>query len=204
LVLILNMGTDAEGYAISEKYQIRTSTNAFVCTVGPMRESSTWFSWLGMDNIAQTKWMVTSVDPGKEVFAGWIRKADVESYLNFRYEIPEYWSWYTRPYIAELIIPSTVINNQGSPSQIPSELTTWVETTSTSSISTFNWDPHWNPNTGYYMLVIMNADGSSNVNADLQLGFKVPILGWLPNLLLPLGIILLIAGILLLRMRKER
>ena len=37
-----------------------------------------------MDNIAQTKWVVTSVDSGKEIFAGWIREADGESYLNFQ------------------------------------------------------------------------------------------------------------------------
>jgi hypothetical protein len=49
----------------------------------------------------------------------------------------------------------------------------------------------------------MNADGSSNVDADIQLGFKVPLFGWLPYLLLALSIIMLVVGWFLFRYRKR-
>ncbi len=204
LVLYFNTGTDPEGYTLSEKYQVRTTANAFALSLGPIRRDSSWYSLFGMENIAQTKWVITSIDSNKEIFAGWTIDANSTSYVNsFGIEVPDqYWRWQVRAYYAKIEIPATIIRNQGSPSQLPSELTFWTKTTSTKTASTLYWDPHWDPTTGYYMLVIMNADGSSNVNADLQLGFKVPILGWLPYLLFPLGIILLIAGILLLRMRK--
>ena len=53
VVFYFNLGTDTEGYAISPVYKVRSSANAFVLWVMPMKESS--FSWLGEDNIAQTK-----------------------------------------------------------------------------------------------------------------------------------------------------
>jgi len=53
------------------------------------------------------------------------------------------------------------------------------------------------------MIVLMNADGSKEVNADLQLGFKVPILTWLPYILIPLGIVLSISGFALLSKRRK-
>jgi hypothetical protein len=49
----------------------------------------------------------------------------------------------------------------------------------------------------------MNADGSSNVQATLQLGFAVPILGWLPYLFIPLGAVLCLGGVLMFRRRRK-
>jgi hypothetical protein len=48
----------------------------------------------------------------------------------------------------------------------------------------------------------MNSDGSAGVSADIQIGFKSPILTILPLLFIPLGIILLIAAVYLM-MRKR-
>jgi hypothetical protein len=52
------------------------------------------------------------------------------------------------------------------------------------------------------MLVVMNADNSSDVQATLQFGFSVPILDWLPYLLVPSGVVLCLGGWFLLRRRK--
>jgi hypothetical protein len=48
----------------------------------------------------------------------------------------------------------------------------------------------------------MDLDGSKGVEADIQLGFKVPILGWLAYLLIPLGVLMCICGIFLVKRRK--
>ena len=53
------------------------------------------------------------------------------------------------------------------------------------------------------VIVVMNADGSSAVNVDIQLGFKVPILSSSPYLLIPIGIVLFVLGLLLLREEKD-
>jgi len=48
----------------------------------------------------------------------------------------------------------------------------------------------------------MNLDGSKNISADIQIAFKSPILTVLPFVLLPLGIVLAVEGIYLLRRKK--
>jgi hypothetical protein len=204
-VAYLNMGTDSEGYALSEKYQIETSSNAFALWVAPMRITGI-FSALGSSNIAATKWVVTATEPSKEIFVGWAKASDVESYLGkFSYETPDKgWHWLTSPYAPEIEVPSTAIHNQGPPARPPIEESFWTTTTTTTNSAEIKWDPVWDSTKGMNVIVVMNADGSSAVKADIQLGFKVPILSWLPYLLLPIGILLLVLGLFLFKRRKRQ
>jgi hypothetical protein len=202
-ILVLNRGTDKDGYSLSDVYKVETSTYAFALWVEPLRVSST-IGWMNHEDIAQTKWVVKAVNPSKEIFVGWAKAANGENYLNgIQYETPPSWHWSTSPYHASMNIPPTVIYNEGAPSKSPTLETFWLESAHSSNTSTLNWDPNWPPQAGRNILIIMNADGSSNVEADLQLGFKVPIFGWLPYLLMPLGIIMCLGGIFLIRRRKR-
>jgi len=203
-ILYFNTKTDSEGYAISDVYQVRSSANAFAVWVAPKQISSTE-SWLGIDNIAQTKWIVKANDPSQEVFAGWTKATSGEPYLRgIKFESPDqFWHWITGPYRAEIVIPSTAIQNQGTPSRPPVDESFWIKSTTSSATTTLYWDTVWDSDTGMDILILMNADGSSGVNADLQLGFKVPILGWLPYLLVPAGILFCLGGFLVIRRRKK-
>lgn len=200
VVLYYNAGTDAEGYAISPVYEVRSSAYAFVLWVAPMKPSST-FSWLGEDNIAQTKWVVKAADGGKQVFAGWTEALNGAAYADqFRYETPDQgWHWWVDAYYAEIGVPSTKIVHQAAPARAPGDESFWIKSVATADTGTIYWDPTWEQNAGMKMIILMNADGSSGVNADLQLGFKVPVLTWLPYLLIPLGILLCVVGYLLFR-----
>jgi hypothetical protein len=203
VVLVLNRGTDKDGYSLSDVYRVETSTHAFALWVEPLRISS-YLRWINPEDIAQTKWVVKAVDLSKEIFIGWAKAADGENYLNgFRYETPPSWHWNTSPYYASIDIPPTVIYNEGAPSKSPTLETFWLESAHSSNSSTINWDPNWSSQAGRNILIIMNADGSNNVEADLQLGFNVPIFGWLPYLLIPLGIVMCLGGIFLIRRRKR-
>jgi len=204
IVLYYNGGTDAEGYAISPVHEVRSTANAYVLWVAPMKSGST-FSWLGEDNIAATKWIIKAAGSGKQVFAGWAKAATVESYLNqLKYETPDKgWHWYIEPYYAEIEVPSTKIVNQGASTHAPADESYWLDSVVTSDSATIYWDPSWQQSEGMNIIIIMNADGSSGVNADLQLGFQVPILTWLPYLLIPLGILMCVGGYLLFRRRKK-
>jgi hypothetical protein len=204
-VAYLNMGTDSEGYALSEKYHIETSSNAFALWVAPMRVTGV-FSALDNSNIAATKWVVTASEPAKEIFVGWAKASDAESYLGkFSYETPDnQWHWRTSPYAPEIEIPSTATYNQGTPARPPAEESFWTNTATTTNTTEIKWDPVWDSSKGMNVVVVMNADGSSAVNADIQLGFKVPILGWLPYLLIPLGLGLFVLGILLFKRGKKQ
>lgn len=202
--LYYNAGTDAEGYAISPVYEVRSSANAFVLWVAPMKPSST-FSWLGEDNIAMTKWIVTTADPGTQVFAGWAKASDGQLYVNqFKYETPDQgWHWYIDAYYAEIEVPSTKIVNQNAPTRAPADESFWTDKVVTGESATIYWDPTWDQSAGMNMIIIMNADGSTGVNADLQLGFQVPVLTWLPYLLIPLGVLLCIGGYVLFKRSKK-
>ncbi len=147
----------------------------------------------------------TAVDSGKQVFAGWTEASDGAAYVDqFRYETPDQgWHWWVDPYYAEIGVPSTKIVHQGAPARAPADESFWIESVVTADTATIYWDPTWEQSAGMKMIVLMNADGSSGVNADLQLGFKVPILTWLPYLLIPLGILLCVVGYLLFRRRKR-
>jgi hypothetical protein len=202
-VLYLNAQTDAEGYTISPVYQVRSSASAFVLWVAPLRTGT--FGWLGEDNIAQTKWVIKAADGGKEVFAGWVTSADVATYVtHFGYETadPE-WDWYVHAYYAKIDVPSTKIVNQGNPARPPSAEGFWIQSATTSDQASIYWDPTWEQSEGMKVIMLMNADGSSGINADLQLGFKVPILTWLPYLLIPLGLVLCIGGYLVYGRKKH-
>ncbi len=203
ILLYYNIGTDSEGYAMSPVYEVRTSSNAFALWVAPMKGTS--FDWLGKDNIAQTKWVVKAVGAGKQVFAGWAEASDGANYLgHFTYETPDQnWYWHINPYYAKIDIVSTKIVGQGSPIRAPSAESFWLDSDSASDVSTVYWNPSWEQNAGMKMIILMNADGSSGVNADLQLGFKVPILTWLPYLLLSLGIVFCLGGYLLFRRKSN-
>lgn len=202
LVLYWNSATDGEGYFISPVHEVRSSANAFALWVAPMQSGST-FSWLGEDNIAQTKWIIKSVDSGTQVFAGWTKAASGEAYLSqFRYETPDKgWHWRIDAYYAEIDIPSTKIVNQGAPPRTPADEIFWTDSAVTADSATIYWDPSWEQSAGMNIIILMNADGTAGVDVDLQLGFKVPILTWLPYLLIPLGILLCLAGYLLFKRR---
>lgn len=203
-VLYYNAGTDTEGYAMSPVYEVRSSANAFVLWVAPMEPSST-FGWLGENNIAQAKWVVKAVDGGKQVFAGWTQASDGAAYVgHFRYETPDQvWQWLVSPYYAKIDVPSTEIVNQGTPARPPANESFWIDSAVTADSATIYWNPSWEQTAGMKMIILMNADGSSEVNADLQLGFKVPILTWLPYLLISLGILLCLGGYLFFRRRTR-
>ncbi len=204
VILYYNSGTDAEGYAMSQVYEVRSPACAFVLHVAPMMK--TRFDWLGEDNISHAKWVVKSADGGKQVFAGWAEASDGEGYVSgFSFERPkEYWTYYFDVFVAELDIPSTRIVNQGTPIRPPADEGFWLDFIVTGGTpAAVYWDPTWKESEGMKMLILMNVDGSKGVNADLQMGFKVPILAWLPYLLIPLGIASCIGGYMLFRQGRK-
>jgi hypothetical protein len=190
-ILYLASGNDSEGYAASESYKINSSSNAFAL-------------WLSSPvNRAQLKWIVTADDPSKEVFVGWGAENSVEPYLtSFEYETATQWNYYARAFSASLSIPSTVKLRSGTPASLPGAQHVWADQVTTSSSATLHLSPVYSSESKG-VLVIMNADGSSGVNATVKFGSKLEIYGLLPFVLIPVGVVLLIVGLLLL-LKKNR
>jgi hypothetical protein len=204
-IQVLNMGTDPEGYALSNTYSVRTSTNAFVLVVSPLRVSSTW-NWLYTSGFAQAKWVVAAIDPAKEVFVGWTRAADGEPYSrHFNFEVGQDWHYSMRSYNVQIDVPSTsIFSSQGAPTRPPAGESLWLKSSTSKGSATLYYDPVWDTNAGFNMLVVMNADGSSGVNTDIQLGYSMTLLGWLPYVLIPIGALLVILGLMLFKRRNRK
>ena len=73
----------------------------------------------------------------------------------------------------------------------PADLDIWVKEVSGAGEQTLTWVPE----SGEFWLVIMNADGSTNVDVDMGVGAKVPILDNIGRGLFVGGLVLLAAGV---------
>ena len=195
-------GTDADGYSQSNVYEVRSSAHAFALWVGPAIYPS-YLDWMSPKDIGQAMWTVKPTESSKELFVGWAEAADGQNYLNgFTFETPPVWHWYVEAFYAEIEIPTSLVHNQGAPTRPPAEETFWLKTAKASDTYKLIWDAFWKPTTDRKILIIMNYDGSSNIEADLQLGFTAPILTWLPFVLIPSGVIFCISAIFVIRRKK--
>ena len=210
VILFLNLGTDSEGYALSNVYRVDSSAYAFILEIGSLRIVTPYAQLanqiFGSEAVAQAKWVVYSVNSSRELFVGYAKAADVKTYVNrmeIEYPYP-YFEWSAHQYYANINIPSTAVSRAGfgGPARSPSMESFWL-TSAHSNESAVYFSPIWGSQEDNRCLVIMNLDGSKGVEADIRLGFKVPILGWLPYLLIPLGIGLCLCGLFLYRKRKR-
>ncbi len=81
----------------------------------------------------------------------------------------------------------------GPPSEPPADVDIWVASASGSGEQVVFWAPQ----AGEWTLVVMNADGSRGVSADVELAATVPWLGELGVVLLAVGVALIVLGGLL-------
>ncbi|MBN1861508.1 MAG: hypothetical protein JW840_08625 [Candidatus Thermoplasmatota archaeon] len=196
-IFIYNMGTDREGYTYSNIHHVNTTTYAFILYMNEYK-ISTW-GFLGAENIAQIKFIVNNLNPSKELFTGYATTQQSEPYRkSFRCEFPIFWRWFAEPYYAELSLNATTSEGAGAPAFLPQSQTFWKTSAQSFDTATMTYLPLHEQ----HIWFIMNSDGSQNITADIQIGFKSPILAILPYVCIPLGLLLLVGGIMLLRRKK--
>jgi uncharacterized membrane protein len=195
---VLNQtATDADGYYLSEPYQVSTSTYVFMFPMMPAYDS-------GDPGVA--KWVVASANPVKELFVGWGSTVNTGSYLDgVAFETPyPAWEWNYGLYWASITVGETGTWNSNPPAVLPSDESFWIDSVQTSGSATIPIEIHWdNTTSGNRALLIMNADGTANVQADVQFGAKIPMLSWLPFILVPVGFVLAFIGLALFRRRAK-
>jgi hypothetical protein len=88
----------------------------------------------------------------------------------------------------------------GAPAEEPTSQTFWTESVSGTGTQTLTAEVP----AGEWSVVVMNADGSAGVGADLSVGATLPIIGWVAFSALVIGGVLFLAGIalVLLGLRK--
>jgi hypothetical protein len=198
-IYIYNQDTDSEGYVYSNVYHVNTTAYAFTLYMNEYG-TLTW-GWLGQENVAQMKFIVKNLNPTKELFTGYATTAQSEPYRkSFECEIPTSWHWTAEPYYAEIILNTTAIDGEGAPATLPQTQTFWRTTAQSADTAVMTYLPQHEQ----HIWFIMNSDGSKNITADIQIGFRSPILTVLPLIFIPVGIILLLIGVLLLRRKKNK
>jgi LPXTG-motif cell wall-anchored protein len=197
-VLFYNLGNGPDGYAYSNIYHVNTSTYAFTAYMNEYK-ISTW-GFLGVNNVAEMKLIATPKNPSSELFIGYATTAESQAYrTSFQCEIPTNWHWWAEPYYAEINITTTTIAGTGAPAQLPQEQTFWLTSAEGSGAVTMTYLPQHEQHVWF----IMNHDGTRNVSADIQIAFRSPILTVLPPILIVVGIILIGAGMYLLKRKKK-
>ena len=198
-VLYYNQDTDSEGYTYSNIYHVNTTAYAFTLYMNEYKTSS--WGWLGPENIAQIKYIVRNLNPAKELFTGYATTAQSEPYRqSFQCEIPTYWRWIVEPYYAEIYINTTVIEGDNAPAALPQTQTFWLTTAHSGDTAVMTYLPQHEQ----HIWFIMNSDGTKNITADIQIGFKSPILTILPLIFLAVGIIFILVGVFFLKKKKNK
>jgi hypothetical protein len=171
---------DDAGYLVSPTRNFTTPTYAVVSR--RMYAGVDGPHWV-YDNLLGT--VVLKSESAGPVFVGIARDRDVASYLG----------GVRRAEVTDLSTGRThyVLRTGEAPSGPPGNQTFWAASSSGRGSQSLTW----NVQDGSWRVVVMNADGSPRVSADLSVGAELPNLIWLGVGLLAAGALLLTGGVLM-------
>lgn len=185
---------DKEGFIMSGEFEIYTDAHALVSPdidiymddeIPPFIQSIT-----GRGEIVTLKLVASTVGPGEEVFIGIARSEDAEDYLGDVYydevsQLSESSLWRDR--VPEV---SYIPHQGGAPSTPPTAIGFWEASVTGSGTQVLEWEPM----SGSFWIVVMNADGSPEVDLEMKAGARVPILDTIGNALIVGGLVALAVG----------
>jgi hypothetical protein len=93
-----------------------------------------------------------------------------------------------------------VLHPGDAPATPPTEQDFWIVQTSSTGEQTISWEP----DEGNYYVVLMNADGSEGINADIKVGVQVPFFGGIGDILICAGVVVGAMGIVMLYFTIKR
>lgn len=183
---IQDLVVDEEGFITSDPAEIDVSGYAIVLEdmdfdVDPV--AWRWFQRRG--GLFTLRVITKSNDPSKEIFIGIAEANDISAYLDdVEYQRVIDANFELDNYDLALSDSDFVLHPGGAPSVPPTVHSYWV----THAVSTDLQELRWEPEAGNYYAVIMNADGSDGIKADVQIGVKIPVFGSIGNILLTVGL----------------
>jgi len=183
---------DSDGYLSTDTHQFESGTRALATeNLDVDLDAGNWV--LDTNDLGQVRLQVESRDD-KPVFVGIARTSDVEAYLQG-------------------VSHSTLTDVDTSPFEAkydghggnrhpgaPGDSQIWVASEHGSGKQTLNWEIE----DGDYSVVVMNADGSTGVDADISTGANIPFLDEIAWSAVGSGSFVLLAGIALLVMGIRR
>ena len=189
--------SDSDGFLISGEVRLQVDSHAMVgqgVDIDIDVDTPSYVRQLNLGDLVTLKLVGTSNDPSKPVFIGIAQEGDASGYFSdVEYDEVVDLAW---PYDQEWEHQPTVeydTHHGGAPSQAPATETFWEASVTGSGTQTLEWEPE----VGNFWFVVMNADGSSGVDVDMQMGAKVPFLRYIGNMLFAGGFISLVVGSLI-------
>jgi hypothetical protein len=184
-------GRDSEGFYTSGSEVVSTDSHAL--------SSPPEFSGAGPD-VLYARDLLGSVrisgssSTGDELFIGLAPADDVAAYLD----------GVGHDEIRDLEVSPFAVEYEshagGAPEEPPTAQTFWSESVSGTGAQTLDTEIP----AGDWSVVVMNADGSAGVGADLQVGATLPIITWIAVGALAAGALFLLIGIILTTLGMRR
>lgn len=186
--------SDSEGFITTDTIHLERDSYAITTRPAEINLESGWF--VDRHDIATIKVQASSENNSKQIFIGIADETEVKAYLSgVNYdEIKEF-------RIHPFSVYYTNYPGNSAPAA-PTSQTFWVVSEHGSGTQTLEWELE----TGNWVLVLMNADGSAGVDVSGSIGVKAPWVFWVGLGFLIGGIVLLIIGIglVLLATRRQR
>ncbi len=180
--------TDSDGYMITNPVPLTVNSYAIVQNNVNIHMNMGWWT-PSNQNIVSIKIVATS-NNGKPIFVGIVPQQSALTYFNgVNIDKITSYNWVPGRMMGGGV-PSYQTIPGGSPLTPPTSQVIWVAQASGSGTQTVTWTPI----SGEYWVVIMNADGSNGINADVQVGARVTILSWIGWGLLIGGILVALVG----------
>jgi uncharacterized RDD family membrane protein YckC/RNA polymerase subunit RPABC4/transcription elongation factor Spt4 len=183
---------DPDGFLISGEVKMQVDSHALVhqgVDIDVDVPSYVWQPDLG--DLVTIKLVGTSNDPSKPVFIGIAREGVASEYLSsVEYDEVVDFTWSYDRWREHQPALSYDTHHGGAPSQAPATEIFWEASITGSGTQTLEWEPE----VGNFWFVVMNADGSSDVDVDMQLGAKIPFLRYIGNMMFAGGFISLMVG----------
>ncbi len=193
IIWVQSTFSDPEGFLMSRETRLQSDSHAMVLQEVNINLDVPSHVWTPKpSDLVTVKLVGRTNDPSKEMFMGVARDAEASRYLSSveydRITIDP--SWNEKPWRGVSFSASYTNHPGGAPSQPPTSMTFWDASASGSGSQTLNWEP----STGSFWVVVMNADGSADVDIDMQLGVRIPILLAIGSGLMTGGFITLVIG----------
>ena len=170
------------GYVTTGVHEFSTSGSALATESTHL--GSPGVGWLYSPGLlGKVRIRVTPVSPAAALFVGIGRSADVDRYL----------AGVDRTVITDFFRDKADAVAGGRPRSAPGAQSFWVASSSGPGARTLEWNPH----SGSWTVVVMNADARSGIGVGADLGARMPAALWIAIGLLAAGAVFLAGGGLL-------
>ena len=186
--------TDGEGYISTRDYQLESDSYAIVTESAHIDIDEEWnwgWGWLGnwdLGDLVTFKVEGSNRDTSKGIFIG-VAEAEELPWQEYIHDV-EY------DEIIQFSFSPYEVNYQNHPGsaepEAPASQIFWED----KAFGTGTQDLEWELETGTYSMVLMNQDGSRDVDVDISLGVKIPLIFGFAVGLLVGGIVAITIGIL--------